>query len=58
MAIYEWSDVKYFGVVTSESDSSHPVSTPAVLTSLCIHIELAEGIRVHDRCCQIGVLLV
>jgi len=26
MAIYEWRDVKYFGVVTSESDNSLPVS--------------------------------
>ncbi|KIM70203.1 hypothetical protein SCLCIDRAFT_12757 [Scleroderma citrinum Foug A] len=48
MAIYEWRDVKYFGVVTSESDNSLPktyvCTTDAVKSGLCSSSDIGKFI--------------
>ncbi|KAL4070596.1 protein PTM1 [Scleroderma citrinum] len=48
MAIYEWRDVKYFGVATSESDTSLPktyvCTTDAVRSRLCSSSDVGKFI--------------
>jgi hypothetical protein len=58
MVIYEWKDVKYLGVITSELDDSLPVSSPLTTRpAVSAIVILAEDLRMHNRCSQSRFLL-
>lgn len=50
MVIYEWSDAKYLGKITSTTDESLPVSQMLHSVPANLGVSLAEIIRLYSEC--------